>query len=114
MIFLSYSWADAWLAHSLHGRLAEMGHDAWIDRDKLDLGRPLEDQLWSAISIASGLLMIDSPWARASRWVQLEVSWALRARVPVLACSRQSLEQRMRSNSGLQQTWGSLALAPRS
>ena len=84
MIFISYTWADAPIAHRLHDRLEHLGRETWIDFRRLDLGGCIESQLNNAIQSATLILMLDSPSARHSKWIRFELACAERACTPVM------------------------------
>jgi hypothetical protein len=76
MIFISYSWEDSVFVRSLANHLRAKGHNIWVDYDQLDLSVPLGPQLVRAISVAKVFFLVDSPAARDSKWVRLELSIA--------------------------------------
>lgn len=73
MIFISYSWKDSVFARNIARQLSEQGHQVWIDYQNLNLAEPLAPQLASAIRAADLFLIINSPHARLSHWVQFEL-----------------------------------------
>lgn len=76
MIFISYSWSDSTFARHLATLLKVCGHQVWVDYKYLNLAQPLEPQLVQAIWMANTFLLIDSPNARNSKWVQFELTLA--------------------------------------
>lgn len=76
MIFISYSQTDSAFARSLVSQLSDQGHRIWIDYRNLNLAEPLVPQLAFAIGTADLFLVLSSPHARSSRWVQFELSVA--------------------------------------
>lgn len=76
MMFISYSWKDRLHVESLCARMRATGTEYWLDSERLDLERELGPQLLSAVSRATGLILVDSSASRMSRWVELEVSSA--------------------------------------
>jgi hypothetical protein len=92
MIFISYAWADASdTAQLLHQRLAQAGHNTWIDFERLDLQCCLEEQLRHAIQTANAFLLIASPEARRSRWVRFEIACAKQAGIPFVVAPVKNL-----------------------
>ena len=87
MIFVSYAWADASAAHDVHRGLKNLGHETWIDFERLDLEGNIEIQLIRAIQAATVLLLLDSPSARESRWIRFEMACAVKAGIPVMLLS---------------------------
>lgn len=73
MIFVSYSWADSAFARNIVRQLSEQGHQVWIDYQNLNLDEALAPQLALAIRAADIVLVISSPSAWLSRWVQFEL-----------------------------------------
>lgn len=96
MIFLSYSWADAWLVHAWAASLRNET-PLWLDLWYLDLGLPLVEQIEAAINEATMLAVVDSASARSSKWVHLEVEIAARSG---LALERLPLTQVIRAWPG--------------
>lgn len=84
MIFISYTWADAPVARTIHSNLSSSGQDTWIDYERLDLGSCIESQLREAICSAKTVLLLDSPRARLSKWIRFELACAQWARTPVI------------------------------
>ena len=84
MIFVSYSWIDFSIAHSLKEYFDILGYRTWIDRDNLDLAAPLEKQIMQAVRHASILLFLDSSNSRLSNWVRQELIWADNAGVKIV------------------------------
>jgi hypothetical protein len=72
MLFLSYSWADASVAHQIVHALRTAGLSTWVDVSHLDTDREIEPQLINAISEARFFLHLDSSSSRCSRWVAYE------------------------------------------
>jgi hypothetical protein len=87
MIFISYAWLDASVAHQVHRRLKFSGHETWIDFERLDLACGIESQLRDAIRSAKRLLLVDSPAARLSKWISFELACAQKAGIPVTPVS---------------------------
>lgn len=75
-IFISYSTKDSDYAYLLADKLRAEGFDVWIDNAQLRSG----DNWWQAIVQAlrscSAFIVIMTPDAKASRWVQREVTLA--------------------------------------
>jgi len=78
MIFISYSRKDFIFAQLLANWLSNEGYKVWIDYKQLDLSTPLEPQLVQAIWMSDIFILIDSPNARESKWVNLEYFLACR------------------------------------
>ena len=83
-VFISYSWSDAAFAQRVRSMVQAAGFQPWIDFERLDLERPLEPQLSRAISSTDWIIFLDSPHARSSRWVQLELELANQMRKPIV------------------------------
>lgn len=82
MIFISYSRTRA-LAEAIRRELCAAGLPAWVDFEQLDLSSPIEPQLEAAIADSQHLLLLDSPAARTSPWVALELQLAARHNRPI-------------------------------
>ena len=74
-IFISYSKKDSNFAHRLADDLIEAGFKIWIDRS-LQVGEDWEDTIENQIRAANEVIVILSPNAVASKWVQHEGSIA--------------------------------------
>lgn len=83
-VFISYSWSDAAFAQRVRSMVQAAGFRPWIDFERLDLEQPLEPQLSRAISSTDWIIFLDSPRARSSRWVQLELELANQMRKPIV------------------------------
>lgn len=99
-IFISHSHADNAFADRLAQDLTRNGGQVWIDREELHDG-VLIQRINEALSNAEWFILVQSPAAIASRYVQMEVSAALtrvvdrfmQAVIPVVAapCDRGSV-----------------------
>ncbi|MBN8500100.1 MAG: toll/interleukin-1 receptor domain-containing protein [Sphingomonadales bacterium] len=79
--FVSYSHADARFARWLHRRLERQRQadhallaPIFIDRAELVAGPDLSAQVRTALAGSAALIVVASPAARASRWVELEIA----------------------------------------
>lgn len=75
--FLSHSTGDDDTVRRLADTLAELDTPLTIDSRAIRGGDPLESTIFRAIEDASGLLVLVSPRAHASRWVGKELKYAL-------------------------------------
>ena len=82
-LFLSYSHADDDVAQRLAAGLAAQGHALWYDRD-LRPGERWLQRLARAVRDCAALLVLMSPAAERSPWVEMELAIALRHDRPVL------------------------------
>ncbi|MDE0608576.1 MAG: TIR domain-containing protein [Anaerolineaceae bacterium] len=82
-LFLSYSHADSAMAERLARGLQARGHALWYDR-RLRPGQRWLQRLTRAARDCAALLLLMSPAAEASPWVEMELCIALRYRRPVL------------------------------
>ena len=69
----------------LAGRVPNQRRTYWIDRESLDLSADVPSQLVHAIRSARTVMLIDTPSARHSSWVEFELSVAALLGVPVHA-----------------------------
>lgn len=82
-IFLSYSHRDRDIMQRLYTDLAGAGFDLWID-DGLEPGTPSwTAAIQTAIEQASCMVVILSPDAKSSQWVNSEISYAQSHHLPI-------------------------------
>ncbi len=74
-VFISYSRKDQSTARSLANDLRRHGFDVWMD-DRIDYGEQWLNVIFEAIRQSSALVVIMSPDAEASKWVQKEHLYA--------------------------------------
>lgn len=80
-IFISYSSRDKEYADRISSALQNWGHDIWIDRIEMEIGKPdseIEDILKKNIKKADCLLVLLSKNSIKSRWVKIEYEEAIR------------------------------------
>ncbi|MCY3946253.1 MAG: TIR domain-containing protein [Anaerolineaceae bacterium] len=87
-LFLSYSHADSAMAERLAQGLQARGHALWYDR-QLQPGQRWLQRLSRAARDCAALLLLMSPAAEASPWVEMELCIALRYGRPVLPLALQ-------------------------
>ncbi len=80
-VFISYSKKNRDYAHRLANHLLEHGFDVWID-DRIDYGENWLQVMVGAVRECAAFVVIMTPEAEASRWVELEVAWAHRWEKP--------------------------------
>lgn len=85
-LFLSYSHADEAMARRLAQGLRARGHALWCDRE-LRAGQRWLQRLTRAARDCAALLVLMSPAAERSPWVEMELTIALRFGRPVLPLS---------------------------
>jgi hypothetical protein len=76
-IFISYSHADAQLAHTLADELRSRGADIWIDTEELRLGDSLIERIAEAINQGDFLAALVSPASVESEWCKRELALAI-------------------------------------
>ncbi len=76
-VFISYAHADQAAAQRVARQLGAAGLDVWFDRDKLQPGDNWALALGRAIADSDALVVLLSPDALASEWVQREIEYAL-------------------------------------
>lgn len=81
-VFISYSHKDTDYAHALASKLQGKGFDIWID-ERLDYGSQWPHEVQKQLDSCSAFLLIMSPRAYASEWVQSELQRAKRKLKPV-------------------------------
>ena len=87
-LFLSYSHDDSVMAHGLAQGLQAHGFAPWYDRE-LRPGERWLQRLTRAARDCAALLLLMSPAAEQSPWVEMELCIALRYRRPVLPLALQ-------------------------
>ncbi|HEX5807171.1 MAG TPA: toll/interleukin-1 receptor domain-containing protein, partial [Anaerolineales bacterium] len=81
-VFISYSHKDTGYAHALASELQGKGFDVWID-ERLDYGSQWPHEVQKQLDSCSAFILIMSPRAYASEWVQSELQRAKRKIKPV-------------------------------
>jgi formylglycine-generating enzyme required for sulfatase activity len=81
-IFISYSHKDSEYAHRLATVLQEQGFNVWIDA-RLDYGSHWPVELQKQLDSCDAFILIMSPHAYASEWVQSELQRAKRKLKPI-------------------------------
>lgn len=72
MLFLSYSWADAYQAHAIVDAFRNAGLPTWLDVTDLNTDSDIESQLVNGIVRSQFFLHLDSEHSRRSQWVAFE------------------------------------------
>lgn len=81
-IFISYKRDDQNYAHKLAGWLIDQGFQVWID-DTIEPGENWQQSIFQAIKDCAAMIVIMTPEAEASLWVQREVALAEKWDKPV-------------------------------
>ena len=76
MIFISYSWSDWDNVQKIVRRFNSQKLPVWIDYENIDLSKPIENQILSAIKRCHFFLMIISENSIKSDWVRFEFHFA--------------------------------------
>jgi hypothetical protein len=85
-LFLSYRRTDASrLSVQLHTALVQRGFDVFLDRFSVDVGVDFQRQIHVDLADKAFVLFIESASARDSRWVEEEVTYAMRHHISHLA-----------------------------
>jgi hypothetical protein len=85
-LFISYRRSDAALiAEALWHRLSERRFDVFLDRFSVPPGVDFQRQLQRELADKAFVVVIESPAAAASPWVEYEVSYALTHQIGVMA-----------------------------
>lgn len=99
-VFVSYARRDEMHAIAVTRLLQNHGVDAWLDLDRVSPGPDLTNQLSTAISTSTAVVWVSRRDTPLSRWVGLELSWAMRAGTPIHAIApdqRDDLEMQVRA-----------------
>src|SRR5579864_2375775 len=75
-IFISYARGDSAFVDRLESDLGQQGFDTWVDRHGLEAGSKWRRELQDAIDRSQVLLVVLSPDAAVSEYVQMEYSYA--------------------------------------
>lgn len=75
-IFVSYSSHNKTYARTLADYLMERGFDVWFDTDDLSAGDRWWNEIVQAVQDCAAFIVIMTPQAQASRWVEREVGLA--------------------------------------
>lgn len=81
-IFISYSHKDSEYAHKLAETLQDWGFEVWVDV-RLDYGSQWPQEIQKQLDDCSAFILIMSPRAFSSEWVQSELNRAKRKGKPV-------------------------------
>ena len=81
-LFISYSHKDTGYAHKLAGALQNKGLEVWID-ERLDYGSQWPLEIQKQLDSCSAFIVVMTPRAFASEWVQSELQRAKRKLKPV-------------------------------
>lgn len=81
-VFISYSHKDTEYAHGLADNLQSIGFDVWID-ERLDYGSQWPYELQMRLDSCDAFILIMTPRAYASEWVQNELQRAKRKLKPI-------------------------------
>lgn len=86
-IFISYSRQDVRFAEALYESLNQAGFPAWLDVARLEKGEDWwESIVGDGIRPAGEFILLASPWALGSEWVQEEWAAARAAGAPKRSC----------------------------
>ena len=79
-LFISYSRTDRGYAERLVTYLEAAGVDVWVDHGDIPPGSRYRRTIEAAIDACDALLVLMTPAARESTWVENELDWAERHR----------------------------------
>ena len=83
--FVSYRESDGrQVAKQLVEYLTRHGYDAWLDTERLDGGQIVQQQIEKHVSGADMVLLLDTPQAKESNWIEQEIDAAIHGFVPIL------------------------------
>lgn len=106
-IFISYRSVDESIAMQIENQLKELGYDTWRDeaKDEFDefgnilFGDEVQEVIEENLKKASMLLLLESPSATESNWINKEIEIALANFVPILpVCFKREGERNRGSN----------------
>jgi hypothetical protein len=90
-LFISYRMADgAKSAKKLAGHLSSHGYVAWLDeesdvrgRTNLNVGDDVQQVIEKELTSASAVIVVDTPGAPSSEWIEIEIQLAIGKMIPV-------------------------------
>ena len=83
-VLISYSSRQMELAHEICGRIRENGIECWIAPESIPEGSSYQEMIPNAISTVKILVLVLTPEAVQSRWVQKEIGSAIGANKVIL------------------------------
>jgi|GEM_PF-2341510 virginiamycin B lyase len=83
-LFISYSRSDSAFVDTLEAHLRYGGYQTWVDRRKIEAGQIWNAEIREAIDRCQVTLLILSPTALASPWVQQEIRYAQSQKKPII------------------------------
>lgn len=83
-IFISYSREDETFILHLASLLKDEGFTIWLDKERLDTGEIWSKELKEAITDCDAFIIVMSPDAEESKWVQNELRLAEKLKKPIL------------------------------
>jgi TIR domain len=87
-LFLSYRRSEtSGLALQLHRALVERRWDVFLDRFSVECGADFQERIHIDLADKAFVLLLESPEAHSSRWVEEEVAYAMSHRISHLALS---------------------------
>ena len=109
-IFISYRSVDESIAMQIENQLKELGYDTWRDeaKDEFDefgnilFGDKVQEVIEENLKKASMLLLVESPSATESNWINKEIEIALANFVPILPVCFKSEGERNRGSNFIQ------------
>lgn len=85
-IFVSYRRTDSSdLAEQLYDRLSHEGFEVFLDRFSINPGVNFQKRLYQELADKAMVLCLESPNYQASHWIQLEIAFAKKYRLGLLA-----------------------------
>jgi len=83
-VFISYSHHDSTYTEDLRVQLERAGVETWVDRGDIPPGARYRRVISDAIDDCDALVVVMSPSARDSNWVEDELDWARQQKKPIL------------------------------
>src|SRR5262245_36370846 len=90
-VFISHSHADGQLIGRFREALRSADCDSWISTEQIAADRPFPPPIARAIISADAVVVYLTARARQSQWVQSEILFALRNKVPVVVLEHEPL-----------------------
>src|SRR5689334_18771682 len=83
-VFISHAHEDGDFASLLIAQIRDAGFTAWVDSEKIRIGKDWRREIDAAIRQSFALVVIVSPHARASEYVTYEWAYALGIGVDII------------------------------
>jgi len=84
LVFISHSHVDSWVAGQIAAKIETAGIETFLDQEHIKAGEDFEARILQALDQADELLVLFTPWGRASNFVWMEVGVAWHRGIPIV------------------------------